>query len=88
MRYLGCTRGDLYRPVPEACLMSPSRLCIIPLQDLLALPSECRMNMPGTENGNWRWRMPPEHLHEEQLFPNAAELTEIYGRAADEDFGF
>ena len=31
-------------------------LCIIPLQDILRLDSAARMNIPGVEQGNWRWR--------------------------------
>ena len=30
---------------------------IIPMQDILTLPGECRMNTPGTAFGNWRWQM-------------------------------
>ena len=33
-----------------------SELCIIPLQDILRLDSAARMNIPGIEQGNWRWR--------------------------------
>ena len=33
-----------------------SELCIIPLQDILGLDSAARMNIPGVEQGNWRWR--------------------------------
>ncbi|MBT4920584.1 MAG: 4-alpha-glucanotransferase, partial [Euryarchaeota archaeon] len=33
-----------------------SELCIIPLQDILRLDSAARMNIPGVEQGNWRWR--------------------------------
>lgn len=36
-------------------MMSPARLCIIPIQDVLQLGSEARMNTPGTTEGNWCW---------------------------------
>jgi 4-alpha-glucanotransferase len=65
--------------------MSPSRLCIIPLQDVLGLPTEHRMNTPGSESGNWRWRMLPEHLSG-KYFSSITEFTEVYGREADSDF--
>ncbi len=32
-------------------------LAILPLQDVLGLGSEARMNLPGSSRGNWRWRM-------------------------------
>lgn len=41
---------------------------IVPLQDLLCLPSECRMNRPGIGAGNWLWQM-----EEGQLQPELAE---------------
>jgi 4-alpha-glucanotransferase len=36
-----------------------ARLAILPLQDLLELGAEARMNTPGTAEGNWRWRAMP-----------------------------
>ncbi len=38
---------------------SPARLAIAPMQDLLGLGGEARMNRPGSTDGNWRWRMEP-----------------------------
>ncbi|RJU88908.1 MAG: 4-alpha-glucanotransferase [Candidatus Poseidoniales archaeon] len=35
---------------------SPANLAIIPLQDILELGSEARMNTPGTAHGNWSWK--------------------------------
>jgi 4-alpha-glucanotransferase len=46
----------------EAALQSPARLAIIPMQDLLLLGSEARMNTPGVENGNWTWRFQWEQI--------------------------
>jgi len=43
-------------PMIDAALGSPARLAMLPLQDPLALDSVHRMNVPGTETGNWRWR--------------------------------
>jgi 4-alpha-glucanotransferase len=40
----------------EAAYASRARLAVIPLQDLLGLGREARMNTPGTTHGNWRWR--------------------------------
>jgi 4-alpha-glucanotransferase len=37
-------------------LQSRAALAILPLQDVLGLGSEARMNTPGTANGNWTWR--------------------------------
>jgi len=55
--------------VPDAMiatvLESHANLAVLPLQDVLGLGSEGRMNTPGTDNGNWTWRfewaaLPPE----------------------------
>jgi 4-alpha-glucanotransferase len=42
----------------EAAWGTVSRIAIAPLQDLLSLGNEARMNLPGTGRGNWRWRAP------------------------------
>jgi 4-alpha-glucanotransferase len=52
-------------PLIRTALASTARLAIIPMQDLLALDSEHRMNTPGSSFGNWQWRfewnqVPPE----------------------------
>lgn len=40
-------------------MLSPARTAIIPMQDVLGLGAEARMNIPASENGNWGWRMAP-----------------------------
>jgi 4-alpha-glucanotransferase len=60
-------------------MMSPARMCIIPVQDLLGLGPEARINTPGRWEGNWLWRMSPgqfDALPQQQLL----ELTEVFGR--------
>jgi 4-alpha-glucanotransferase len=52
----------------ELALSSPAALAMIPLQDVLGLGSEARMNTPGEPSGNWGWRLEPgqltgEHAH-------------------------
>ena len=41
---------------------SPAALAIAPLQDLLNLGAEARMNVPGHPEGNWSWRCTEELL--------------------------
>jgi 4-alpha-glucanotransferase len=53
---------------------SPAALAIAPLQDLLNLGSEARMNVPGSPAGNWRWRV-REDMLSSQAFQWLAELT-------------
>jgi 4-alpha-glucanotransferase len=56
-------------------------LGLAPAQDLLGLGSEARMNLPGTAEGNWEWRLAPGQpgLGEQERL---RDLTRIYGRSA------
>ncbi len=81
-RYLGRSVSDseLPKELIRILMMSISNTVIIPMQDLLGLGEEARMNRPSTANGNWEWRFFPDQLtssHQETLL----ELTTIYGRA-------
>ncbi|MEO6951569.1 MAG: 4-alpha-glucanotransferase [Polyangia bacterium] len=58
---------------------SRADLVITPMQDLLALPSSARMNVPGREHGNWTWRLEPQHLTP-PLAQRLFALTKLYGR--------
>ena len=55
-RYLGTRGDDCVGDLMRAALMSVANTAIIPLQDILKLGSEARMNIPGTAFGNWEWR--------------------------------
>ncbi len=41
----------------ELALSSRARVAVVPLQDVLGLGSEARMNTPGKTDGNWMWRL-------------------------------
>jgi 4-alpha-glucanotransferase len=60
-------------------MQSVADLCVLPLQDLLSLGSEGRMNNPSTTGNNWRWRVQRDQLTE-NLFKHLGDLTETYGR--------
>ena len=60
---------------------SKSGLAIAPLQDLLNLGEEGRMNVPGIAAGNWRWRCTEEML-KPSIFERLRELTTSAGRMA------
>jgi 4-alpha-glucanotransferase len=59
---------------------SPAALSIAPLQDLLNLGAESRMNIPGRAGGNWQWRC-PDHAELSEPFRWLRDLTEISLRA-------
>lgn len=57
---------------------SVGQWAIAPMQDVLGLGSEARMNTPGLARGNWTWRAP---VLPEQAARRLRELTETYGRS-------
>ncbi len=67
----------------RAAQASVAESVIVPLQDLLGLGSDARMNLPGTPSGNWGWRCPPDALTEEAAH-RMRELSELYGRVRNE----
>lgn len=60
-------------------MSSVARIAIIPMQDLLGLPEEARMNLPSTKEGNWRWRLLKRELTS-ALAKRLRKMTVIYGR--------
>jgi 4-alpha-glucanotransferase len=51
---------DVADALLRTALATPARWVIAPAQDILALDGTHRMNMPGTTEGNWSWRLSPE----------------------------
>jgi 4-alpha-glucanotransferase len=80
LEYLKSDGSEIHWDFIRALLASVADLAIVPLQDVLGLGSEARMNLPGRAGGNWGWR-----FREGALTPGIAErlrrLTDIYGRA-------
>ena len=60
-------------------MQSIADMAIIPMQDILGLGQEARMNLPGNKDGNWQWRIHPDQLHPE-LVASLAEITRTYSR--------
>jgi len=66
--------------VIRTAMASVSDMCIVPLQDLLDLGGEARMNLPGTQSGdNWTWRAKKGCLTDD-LAEKMYRLTKLYGR--------
>ncbi|MCP4650670.1 MAG: 4-alpha-glucanotransferase [PVC group bacterium] len=53
---------------------SKANMALFPMQDILGLKQEDRMNLPGTLDGNWQWRLKPEQLTP-QITAQLAEIT-------------
>ena len=77
--YLGRCEDGIHWGFIRAAQCSPADLSIIPLQDVLGLGSEARMNTPSVYGGNWRWRFDPSRLTSE-LAAKLALLAEMSDR--------
>jgi 4-alpha-glucanotransferase len=60
-------------------MRSSSKLAIVPMQDVLSLGSEARMNLPGRARGNWKWRLESRDLSA-GLAERLKMMTETYDR--------
>lgn len=80
LEYLKTDGKEIHWDFIRALLASVANTAIVPLQDLLGLGTEARMNLPNTTEGNWAWRFNPHALTGE-LAARLRKLTELYGRA-------
>ena len=80
-RYLG--REVPIEEIPWAlirlAMMSVARWVILPMQDVLGLGGEARMNRPSVAHGNWEWRLLPGQMTP-RMAESLREITETYGR--------
>lgn len=66
----------------KTAMASPADTCIIPMQDIIGLGSEARMNKPSTSGGgNWCWRITPGCVND-WLAGIMLEITAVYHREA------
>src|SRR6185312_1809148 len=64
-------------------MQSVADTVIFPVQDILGIGAEGRMNTPGTATGNWRWRMPGELLNE-TIAERLHNMAQLYDRLPKE----
>ena len=79
LKYVGTDGTEINWDLIRLALMSVADSAIIPLQDVLGLGSEARMNTPGTVGGNWCWRFTDDMLTE-AIRARLEEMTRMYGR--------
>ncbi|MDY7093967.1 MAG: 4-alpha-glucanotransferase [Acidobacteriota bacterium] len=81
-QYTGGRFHSIHWDLIRQALTSVARIAVVPMQDVLGLGSEARMNTPGQPDGNWGWR-----LTEDQLLPEQAArlraLTGLSGRVRE-----
>lgn len=77
--YLNSDGHEIHWDFIRAVLASVADTALIPLQDVLGLGTQGRMNLPASTSGNWSWRYPADALGAE-LSERLREMTELYGR--------
>ncbi len=79
LKYVGSNGQEIHWDLIRAALASVADTAIIPLQDVLGLRSETRMNLPASQSGNWIWRLVAGALTDE-VAQRLKELAILYGR--------
>jgi 4-alpha-glucanotransferase len=77
--YLGFKNEPVNWVFIRAVMASVAGVVIVPLQDVLGLGNEARMNLPGTATGNWKWRYQTSALTEE-ISDRLKKLVVLYSR--------
>ena len=81
--YLHHNGDDICFQLIKTAYASVADTVIIPMQDVLNLGTEARMNFPGTLGGNWTWRLQWNQITDE-LAATYKKMTEIYDRPPKE----
>jgi len=81
LRYLNSDGTEIHWDFIRAAISSLADTAVFPLQDVMGLGSEARMNLPSRAYGNWRWRFLPEQLAP-QPCQRLRELNRQYQRTA------
>jgi len=79
--YLGrrVSAGQIHWELIRLAMSSIGNVVIIPMQDVLGLGKQTRMNQPGTVRGNWAWRLERGQI-KPSITKKLANLTKTYGR--------
>ncbi|MGE4413676.1 MAG: 4-alpha-glucanotransferase, partial [Candidatus Caldatribacteriota bacterium] len=84
-KYLGKTvrTANLHWDLIRMAQASVANLAITPVQDILGLGAEARINNPAQTHSNWQWRLTTKQMLElkDDALPQLKELTQTYGRA-------
>ncbi len=78
-RYMNTDASSISWDFIRICLGTIARYAIFPLQDVLKLDSEARMNTPGVPLGNWEWRYKKDDLNS-GIASGLRQMTELFGR--------
>ncbi len=78
--YYNCDGSQIHWTLIRAAWSSVGYIAVAPLQDVLGLGGESRMNMPGAASGNWGWRFEDGDLCKVLDEGKLLQLTELFGR--------
>jgi 4-alpha-glucanotransferase len=81
LRYLGTEGAAIHWDMIRLLAQSVADTAVVPMQDVLGLGSEARMNTPGRAAGNWEWRMESFDETFQAAMERLAEVTEATGRS-------
>ena len=79
LEYINSNGENISWDLIRAAWASVANIAITPMQDLLGLGGDARMNLPGSTVNNWEWRMNKEQIND-GLEEKLARITELYGR--------
>jgi 4-alpha-glucanotransferase len=79
LQYMGSSGSDAVWDLIRLALSSVADTVILPMQDILRLGSEARMNLPATIGNNWLWRMRNDQINPE-LASTLRDINRRYGR--------
>lgn len=79
LSYIKSDGKDIAWDFIQLAFSTVSNMALVPLQDVLSLGTEARMNIPGTAGGNWTWRYRQGVLTED-IAKRLADITKLYGR--------
>jgi len=82
VKYLKTDGQEIHWEFIRAVFASVANTAIVPLQDVLGLGTEARMNLPNSTSGNWLWRFKASSLND-SLAERLRDLSNLYGRIPD-----
>lgn len=79
LNYLRSDGKEIHWDFIRAVLASVANTAIVPMQDLLGLGNDARMNLPASTSGNWQWRCKKAEISDE-IAERLSDLVKLYGR--------
>ena len=72
--------AEIAEKIKRSVIASDAVVAMMPLQDVLGLTDDARMNVPGVAAGNWSWQATEDQLEPPEVARSLASLTDLAGR--------